>query len=302
MFYDLNIPWSAKDTELPRTLAFAAELGYNIVALNYTLSGGKLPNELTSPIPNPLPFAQDLPKNFEVRRRVTFVLTEIPQNARLAQLAKEYDILALRPTDEKTFQHACQSEHADIISLDLTQRLPFHFKFPTLSEAVKSGKKLEVCYSQGVLGDAQARRNLISNTTQLIRASRGGRGLIISSEAKKAVGLRGPWDVINLAAVWGLGQERGYEAMTSEARNAVVTAQLKRTSYRGVIDVIYGGEKHERLEKAMEEKGANGTKRKAETTNESGAERPLSKTQMKKRARLALSKAEKKDADVRDVK
>lgn len=92
------------------------------------------------------------------------------------------------------------------------------------------------------MGDANARRNVISNATQLIRASRG-RGLIMCSESKAgAVGLRGPWDAINLAAVWGLGQEKGYEGMSKETRGVVVRAKLKRTGYRGAVDVVYGGE------------------------------------------------------------
>jgi len=45
MFYDLNVPWTATDTGLPRTLNFLHELGYNVVALNYSMTG-KLPNEL----------------------------------------------------------------------------------------------------------------------------------------------------------------------------------------------------------------------------------------------------------------
>jgi ribonuclease P/MRP protein subunit RPP1 len=47
MFYDLNVPWSANDASLPRTLNFLHELGYNVVALNHTMTG-KLPNELVS--------------------------------------------------------------------------------------------------------------------------------------------------------------------------------------------------------------------------------------------------------------
>lgn len=303
MFYDLNVPWSPNDSQLPRTLAFLDELGYNVVALNHTISG-KLPAQVTCAIPEPLPF-QDLPRKLEIKRRVTLTLTESYQNARLAELARAYDILAVRPIDERSLQLACGSLDCDIISLDLTQRLPFFFKFKTLSEAVRSGKRLEICYSQGLLGDSSARRNLISNATQLIRASRG-RGLLISSEARAAVGCRGPWDAINLAAIWGLGQERGFEAMSREPRNVVVTAQLKRTSYRGVIDVVYGGEKPPPAEKKQEDlrgekakgKGkqqqssaANGQKRKADALGSNGpsqeSQNPVSKREAKRRARDA---------------
>lgn len=240
-------------------------------------------------------------------------LTDSLQNARLNALAAQYDILALRPVDEKTLQLACGSLDCDIISLDLTQRFPFHFKFKTLSEAIKLGKKIEICYGQGLLGDSQGRRNLISNVTQLIRATRS-RGLLISSEAKAAVACRGPWDAINLAAVWGLGQEKGYEAMTKEARNAMVGAQLKRTSYRGVVNVVYGGEQPVSETKTPDVNGkagkqtgatnsqatnpTNGQKRKSDVlgsdTNDSSSGIPMSKTQMKKRAKKEKMEAEAK--------
>ena len=51
MFYDLNVPWSASDKQLPRTLAFLAELGYNVVALNHVISG-KLPADLVCDLAN----------------------------------------------------------------------------------------------------------------------------------------------------------------------------------------------------------------------------------------------------------
>ena len=116
----------------------------------------------------------------------------------------------------------------------------------TLSLAIQRGVKFEICYASAILATdgGASRRNLISNATQLIRATRG-KGIIISSEAQKALACRGPWDIINLAAVWGLGQERGVEAVGREARNVVVQAEMKRRSFKGVIDVVYGGEKPE---------------------------------------------------------
>lgn len=255
MFYDLNIPWSPDDRNLSRTLAFAHELGYNVVALNHTISG-KLPSDLTCPIPNPLPprIQQEIPPKLTILRRITLVLTDSHPNARLAQLAKEYDILAVRPIDEASLKVACGTLDCDIISLDLTQRFPFFFRHQMVNEAVKLGKRFEISYSGGVLGDASsARRQMISNATQLIRATRG-RGIVVSSGGGPGglggggIGLRGPWDVVNLCAVWGLGQERGVEAVGKEGRGIVVRAGLKRTGYRGVVDVVYGGEKPEKVD------------------------------------------------------
>jgi ribonuclease P/MRP protein subunit RPP1 len=112
-----------------------------------------------------------------------------------------------------------------------------------LGTAIARGIKIELCYSQGILStDPMAKRNLISNATQLIRVTRG-RGLIFSSEAKSVLGIRAPSDIINLASVWGLGTEKGKDGLTREPRSVVEFARLKRQSFKGVVDIVYGGEK-----------------------------------------------------------
>lgn len=162
----------------------------------------------------------------------------------------------------------------------------------TLALALQRGIKIEICYAPGVLASdgGASRRSLISNATQLIRATRG-RGIVISSEAKRALACRGPWDVINLAAMWGLGQEKGLEAIGREARSVIVQAEIKRRSFRGVIDVIYGGEKPATasIRRGNKEKPIN-NKRKADVLNDgpSASEapaKPMSKRQQKKLAK-----------------
>jgi ribonuclease P/MRP protein subunit RPP1 len=199
-----------------------------------------------------------------ILRRCTLILSESATNNRLGALANNYDILALRPVDEKTFQHACGTADCDLISLDMTQRLGYHFKFKTVSEAVKRGVRFEIAYSQPLLADPAAKRNLISNATGLIRATRGGRGIIISSEATKAVGCRAPWDVVNLAAIWGLAQDRGYE-------------QYEKQGQKDKTKVV-----------ALKDNGAK--KRKAdevEDTTTDASEKPISKREQKRRANKA---------------
>ena len=164
--------------------------------------------------------------------------------------------------------------------------------------ALAKGLKIEICYSGGVLGthDANSRRNLIGNATSIVRATRG-RGIVISSEARRALGVRGPWDVVNLATVWGMGPERGKEAIGEAARDVVVQAEMKRRAYRGVVDVVYGGEKPVQQEKEIGERWTKKDKgkRKADAVvldEREVAEKPLSKTQMKKRAKRARLEAE----------
>lgn len=87
----------------------------------------------------------------------------------------------------------------------------------------------------------------------------------------------------------------------------VVQAQMKRTSYRGVVDVIYGGEKPEKPElssmltnaeknkgksKAQQQRPENGQKRKAGPSDEVEEKiiengKPMSKREQKRQAKKA---------------
>lgn len=283
-------------------------VGYTTVALSQTVTG-KLPNNIAPPLPT------KAPPSIKILTRLNLALSDAAQNKRLSALAQLYSLIAVRPINEKALAQACQTIDCDIISLDLSTRFPYHFKFKTLSAAISRGVRLEICYGPGVTGSGtDARRNLIGNATALIRATRG-RGIIISSEAKQALGVRGPWDVINLACMWGMDEGRAKEAIGEEARKVVSLAGLKRTSWRGTVDVVYGGEKQEGNEDSgvtgttkkpsKQAKGhGNNVKRKApsdggESTN-TGEEPQLSKRELKRRAKKAKLEAVNTDDKAAD--
>ncbi|KAH8433708.1 ribonuclease P subunit p30 family protein [Aspergillus melleus] len=298
MFYDLNVPYSPDDPEISPTLSFLAELGYTTVALSQTVTG-KLPSN-----PTPPPVPKNVPEGLTLLNRLNLTLSDPAQNQRLASLSQVYDLVALRPTNEKALLNACTNLECDVISVDFSVRQPYHFKFKMLSAAIARGIRIEICYGPGVTGSGtDARRNLIGNSMSLIRATRG-RGIIISSEARRALGVRAPWDVINLACVWGLSQERGKEAICEEARKVTALAKLKRTSWRGIVDVVDGGQKPKPKsdtpvigQKKAASKPKNNTeghgnadslKRKASVGSETvEAEKPLSKREIKRRATKA---------------
>ncbi|MCJ1284975.1 hypothetical protein MMC26_004312 [Xylographa opegraphella] len=292
MFHDLNVPYTSNHAELQRTLTFLAELGYNTIALSHTING-KLPTDLTSPIPTPLPFAT--PPGLRILTRLTLTLLSPASTPRLPSLLPHYDLLALRPTTPQTLLTACQSPATHLVSLDLTTTRLFPLPRKTLALAVQNGIRFEISYAAAVLdnggpGGGMARRNLISNATALVRATQG-RGIVVSSEARTALACRGPWDVGNLAGGWGLGGERGREAVGREARVVVVRAEGIRGGWRGVVSVVAGGERgvaKGEAERAGREKGKSG-KRKAEVLEVEKAEeeKPVSKREMKRRAKKA---------------
>ena len=128
---------------------------------------------------------------------------------------------------------------------------------------------------------------------------------MISSEAKRATGCRGPWDVVNLAAVWGLSQERGKEAVSTLARNLVANARLKRSGYRGVVDVVYGGERpavapQERSKGQQSSKKRSNREMEVDSQAEGEqAQKPISNREKKRRAKkvsLEAKQAERAEA------
>lgn len=295
MLYDLNVPWSPNQNplELQRTISFLSELGYDTLALNHTVSN-PLPSQISNPIPNPPPFT--VPSKTILLNRCTLTFADPSLNHRLPNLASAYHILALRPTTEKAYLSACNTltEHS-IISLDLTQRYPFYFKPKPLMTAVNRGIRFEICYGQAVADDSAGRRNFISNCMAIIRGTKG-RGLVVSSEAKNVLMARAPADVLNLLGVWGLARERGLEGMGVNPRGVVVNEGIKRSSFRGVVNVIDGGDSlaPPRPSQPLNGIGKKG-KRKAEDTQVEVTP-PLSKRAEKRAKKLMKQDSESSPA------
>lgn len=237
MIYDLNLHWSpsTSDEKLLQTLTAAASLGYETVALNHVL---ELPFPAKPEAPFPKLPDSTITKLPTILHRATLPLSDpSASNYRIPSLVSAYDLLAIRPLTEKAFQNACLTMDVPIISLDLTQHFPFHFKPKPCMAAVSRGVRFEVCYAQMLNADARGRANFISNATSLFRATRG-RGIMISSEAKTALGLRGPADVVNLFGVWGLANDKGMEALRGVPRSIVVNEGIKRNGFRGIVNVV----------------------------------------------------------------
>ncbi|OAA82172.1 RNase P subunit p30 [Akanthomyces lecanii RCEF 1005] len=258
MLYDLNIAWSPSTPpdKLLQTLAAASSLGYSTVALNHHL---ELPVQTTPTSPFPPTPSSSSAKLPNVLHRATFPLADpSAPNYRMAALAAVYDMLAVRPTTAEAFQNACLTLDVPLISLDLTQHFHFHFRPKPCMAAVARGVRFEVCYAQLLNADARGRAVFIGNVTSLFRATRG-RGIIVSSEARSALGLRGPADVVNLLGVWGLPNDKGMEGLRSLPRSVVVNEGVKRNGFRGIVDIVQTAEDPTTTTKGREGSGEQDT-------------------------------------------
>ncbi|KAH6885821.1 RNase P subunit p30-domain-containing protein [Thelonectria olida] len=269
--YDLNIAWSPSTTneQLLQTLTLASTLGYATVALNHTLTL-PFPANPVAPFPSAstLTSASSSPKKLpNILHRATLPLADpSAANYRLQSLVAAYDLLAVRPLDATAFQNACLTLDIPIISLDFSQTSSFYFKPKPCMAAVARGVRFEVCYSQALAADQRGRAAFIGNVSNLFRATRG-RGIILSSEAKDALSLRAPADVVNLLNVWGLPNEKGVLGFESIPRSVVVNEGIKRSGFRGVINVVEVAERDQQDEGA-DDQGGKKTKNKGQNPNQ----------------------------------
>lgn len=159
-------------------------------------------------------------EQFYLYSRITLILEDVSQNYGLSSISSsasssflnDYDLIAVQPMTEKLLQTACSNLDVDIISLDMSSRLPFYLKYTTIRQAIDRGILFEISYAPAIRDTTNARRNLISNAMNLVRITKG-KHILLSSGAIHAMELRGPYDVMNLASIFGLHESQAREAM-----------------------------------------------------------------------------------------
>ncbi|CAM6093465.1 unnamed protein product [Calypogeia fissa] len=260
MFYDLNLAVDGVGDQTRREMvAMAMQLGYTGVAANHTFTGimadsdrckirplelkmilsaapavaesARFHRQLLS-IPHGQPFRQF--------SRIT-VVVESPAQANALNsgnpVLKTYDIIAVRPTNQKAFNQACTNSEVDIISLDLSQKLPFRLKMPIVKAAVERGVYFEICYGRTIF-DPKARRELFANAQMLLAATRG-RNIIVSSGARRALELRGPNDAANMSTFFGLKLESAKAAVSRNCKAVLMRGVMRKATHRDAIHITH---------------------------------------------------------------
>ena len=170
----------------------------------------------------------------QVLSRLTVALDEQSQVHQLASdRVQSYDLLAVRPSTDKLFQQSVTSLEVDLISLDLSSRLPFFLRHPQVHKAVERGIFFEIVYSPAIRDNSQ-RRYVISNALDLVRIAKG-RNIIISSEAQGVMDLRGPYDISNLGLLFGLKGDQAKAAVSTNVRAVLFRAEARRGSGKSAI-------------------------------------------------------------------
>ncbi|DAZ98102.1 TPA: hypothetical protein N0F65_005264 [Lagenidium giganteum] len=167
-------------------------------------------------------------------RRVTLKIDDMGVAQSLGSNAalKDYDLIAVEAGTAKVFQFLCEQADIDIITFDVTNRLPFTLKRPWLDAAIKRQIFFEITYTP-CLGDSAGRRYFFSNASNLVRVT-GGRHLLLSSYASRDILLRSPYDVINLGILVGLTYGQAHDAISASCHAVIERAERRR----GLRDVV----------------------------------------------------------------
>ncbi|CAI0548531.1 unnamed protein product [Linum tenue] len=266
-FFDLNIPYetsqSSKATRMKLVIK-AMELGYSGVAYNRMMRGVMSDHDrcsipllsfssLLSLVPSlasSVSFHRELlgvPRNTPFRQytRLT-VCVDSPAQAQVLNsgnpILKSYDVVAVRPTNQVAFDHACEKSEVDLIAIDFSEKLPFRLKMSMVKAAVERGVYFEIMYSDLIA----ERRQMIPNAKmsymflnfQLLVDWTRGKNLIFSSAASSVNEIRGPYDVANLLSMLlGLSMERSKAAISKNCRSLLTNSLRKRNFYKEAIRV-----------------------------------------------------------------
>ncbi|KAI8849393.1 RNase P subunit p30-domain-containing protein [Chytridium lagenaria] len=241
VMFDLNVPALVGEAE--NACKGSLKTIYSVCASTNVINGKNLTKDVgnskhkettVDELKGLIQQAQHGHNTFSTLRRLTIVLDDSCNNCNIngAKL-KGYDLLAVRPLTEKAFQQSCSLHDVEIISLDMTGRMPFFLKATTINMAVQRGIMFEICYGPAIR-DSIARRQTIANANSLLRVL-SYKNILISSEAIHDMDIRGPRDVMNIATLLGLSEDQARYCMTTSGRNVLYHAVARKETFRSVL-------------------------------------------------------------------
>lgn len=250
-FADLNVPFLDDPRATEKLVAKAVKLGYETIAISKTyifqseVDKGKKKGKrkvkdhvAVTPIDwDALPSIQDMKKRnpkLKFYSRITVPLEDQSQVAVISsEVVQSFDILAVQPTTDKLYQQACKTLEIDIISFDMTRRLPFHLRFPAIHAAAERGVHFEIIYSTALRSPSE-RTTVLSIAMDLAIFTKG-KNIIITSGAEDVLDFRGPYDIVNLGMLFKLKEEQSKSAVTKNCRAVLFHSEARKGTEKSII-------------------------------------------------------------------
>lgn len=174
--------------------------------------------------------AESRGKNRAVLKRLTVELDSLKNlDALKVKLTRlhQYDILAVIPTDEHTFQYACEKLDIDIIAIDASTVQHFQLKNNSVQAAIGRGVVFELQYNCSLLSSS-SKKIFLATAMKVVRVTRGGSNVMFSSGGKDPFDIRRPFDVENLGLLCGINKEEFRRALLTSNPNKAIARGIKR--------------------------------------------------------------------------
>ncbi|GAA6009650.1 hypothetical protein JCM10207_004141 [Rhodosporidiobolus poonsookiae] len=268
--YHVTDNWTAEDrASVERMVAMASLLGYSTLLLTLSLPATFDPSRLVLPTPlfpqldprtappgteglvlqlwrvNVEQYGDEAVKGAGGKGWYGFA------NSTAALYPPQTTLLSVTPTTLTSFSHVALSlapptpHSPTLITLDpsLSPRLPFPLKRGLISSLSRAGVGFELVLRgvtrQDEAGEAagesgRRRRNWIAGAREVVRATEG-KGVVISSGARRAGEMRGTEDLINLCSLIGLPPSAAKDTLSVHPQRAVLRGLSLRQTYRGVL-------------------------------------------------------------------
>jgi len=237
--YDLDVPYGK--SVLKTVLEGLSHHGYRGIALNHVVS------QITKAEANTFKAAatnarsifefdskseaiQTKDKNRTLYTRLTFKLdSKEDANQILTShqaILPMYDIIAVAPTDFKSFQAACTLD-VDIVVMPYAMHTSF-LRRNMIKSAIDRGVHFELSLGP-YLRTPEYRKNFFANGAAFIGAS-GGKNLLISNGAEDPEEVRGPYDLANLATLFGTDFGTAKGALTHAPVSILKRVEARRAA------------------------------------------------------------------------
>ncbi|KAG5898959.1 hypothetical protein JTB14_004679 [Gonioctena quinquepunctata] len=255
-FYDLCLQESLfHEEELEQSLKLLYDFGYRTIAVNQMIDDGRIENNKKKkkkkgeprepldivPIPFDLKQIQETANklnlsNFTVLNRLTvsFANQESLHKITKSPNYKKFHIIAAAPTAHQAFAFTCGSFEADIFTFNPENKFDLRLNRKFYNQLIDRGYHLELQYSYAI-NDSTSRKNMI-HAAHLFYMFGKSKKIIFSSGADSLMHIRSPYDIVNLAFIFGLSEQKCKSAV-SDCPNRVVINSVGRRHGKSVMFV-----------------------------------------------------------------
>ncbi|KAH8333880.1 hypothetical protein KR059_004214 [Drosophila kikkawai] len=232
-FYDFCIPFNKDDKVMRALLNELVELGYKTIAIDQSFDhsrkeAGKRGSEMF-PEPHKV---EHLRKEFADKLRILQRITILYVDVNVAHAMsvslnlRKFNLIAGQPKTDAALTHCCTTFNGDLVTFDPAAGSRLMVNRKAYQVAVRRGMFFEIKYGPAI-ADSNNRKDMIK-VAHNYGIKGKSRNIIFSSGAEHQFQLRGPYDVANLAFIFGLSEDQGKNAVDRHCRQLFLRAESRR--------------------------------------------------------------------------